>query len=149
MLKCSFIQTGRPRPNFHSLCKPDVECRNDEKLFVSNYTCTNERRWLMRNSNQSFFSGHSSLGTYSSFFLIFYLNDKWRADALLKAHLFVVIFMVGLLPGLTQYKNFWHFASDVLVGDVVGILLALFVYYGIRSLQRSSSYPTKCPKSAS
>ena len=109
-------------------------------MFVSNYTCTNESRWLSRNSNQSFFSGHSSLGTYAAFFLIFYLNDKLRIDALLKAHLFSVIFMLGLLPGLTQYKNFWHFASDVLVGDVIGILLALFIYYGVRGLQKSSSY---------
>lgn len=72
-----------------------------------------------------------------------------RAEGLLKAHLFVVLFMVGLLPGLTQYKNFWHFASDVLVGDVVGILLALFVYYGVRSLQKSSSYTLKSSKTAS
>ena len=136
----SFSPTGRPRPNFHSLCKPDIDCKSDEKIFVSNYTCTNESRWLSRNSNQSFFSGHSSLGTYSAFFLIFYLNDKLRIDALPKAHLFSVIFMLGLLPGLTQYKNFWHFASDVLVGDVIGILLALFIYYGVRGLQKSSSY---------
>ena len=47
--------------------------------------------------------------------------------------------MFGLLPGLTQYKNHWHFCSDVLVGNTIGILLALFAYFAIRNFDKSTT----------
>lgn len=71
--------------------------------------------------------------------MIFYLNDKLKINGFLKAHLFALLFMISLFPGLTQYMNFWHFFSDVLIGDTVGILLAAFVYYGIRYFDESTT----------
>ena len=56
-----FISKKRPRPNFHSICKPDVQCGIND-TFITDFTCTNDSKWLTSNAIQSFFSGHSSLG---------------------------------------------------------------------------------------
>jgi len=138
---CKLI-VGRPRPNFHSLCKPvwspDIQCNPDDEQFISEYTCSNPGRWYVINSIQSFYSGHASLGAFSSMYLIFYLYDKLKLNGFLKAHLFMIIFMLGLLPGLSQYVNFWHFPSDIIIGYIAGICMALFAYYGIQAIDRPS-----------
>ncbi|KAJ6642192.1 Phospholipid phosphatase like 1.2 like, partial [Pseudolycoriella hygida] len=119
---CKLI-IARPRPNFYEICQPTVQCEAFETRFISDFNCTTPP-FLARNSLQSFFSGHSSTGTYSGFFMALHLAAHWSVDYNVKALTCSVLIGLGLFPGFSQYLNHWHHWSDVLVGQFVGFLMA-------------------------
>lgn len=93
---------GRPRPNFHAICQPTVTCEMNEKRFISNFSCTTEK-FLSRNSMESFFSGHSSTGTYAALFMAMHLAAHWRnVNYSIKALVCSTLIGFGLFPGFTQ-----------------------------------------------
>lgn len=128
---------ARPRPNFYEICQPTVKCESFNAQFISNFSCTTEPR-LARNSIQSFFSGHSSTGTYAGLFSAMYVGAHWPVDYSLKALVCSVLIGLGLFPGFTQYLNHWHHWSDVLVGQLVGFLMAAAAFQMRRWLVNST-----------
>ncbi|KAG4076266.1 hypothetical protein HA402_014815 [Bradysia odoriphaga] len=118
---------ARPRPNFYEICQPTVMCESFENRFISDFNCTT-RAHLARNSVQSFFSGHSATGTYAGLFSALHVAAHWPVDYNLKALACSVLIMAGLFPGFTQYLNHWHHWSDVLVGQSVGLLMAVAAF---------------------
>lgn len=121
------VVIARPRPNFYEICQPTVTCEGFENRFISDFNCTT-RLHLARNSVQSFFSGHSSTGTYAGLYSAIHVAAYWQGDYNLKALVCSVLILVGLFPGFTQYLNHWHHWSDVLVGQLVGFLMAVAAY---------------------
>lgn len=129
---------ARPRPNFYEICQPSVTCESFENRFISDFNCTT-RVYLAKNSLQSFFSGHSATGTYAGLFSALQVAAYWPADYNLKALACSVLFMAGLFPGFTQYLNHWHHWSDVLVGQSVGVLMAVAAFKMRYWLSRTNS----------
>lgn len=122
------IVLARARPNFYDICKPSVGCDVTEQRFVSQFECTTPY-FLAHNSLESFFSGHASTGTYGSLAIVLHLIANWRSSYIFKATISCFILAVGLFPGFTQVLNHWHHWSDVLVGQIVGIVLAVAQYF--------------------
>lgn len=118
---------ARPRPNFYEICQPSIQCDLNETRFISDFNCTTES-YLSRNSLQSFFSGHSSTGTYAALFSALHVAAHWSVNYNIKALAFSTLIGLGLFPGFTQYLNHWHHWSDVLVGQSVGFLLAVVAF---------------------
>lgn len=114
---------ARPRPNFYEICQPTVQCESFETRFISDFNCTTSPH-LARNSLQSFFSGHSATGTYAGMFSALHVAAYLPVDYSIKALVCSTLIGFGLFPGFTQYLNHWHHWSDVLVGQLVGLLMA-------------------------
>lgn len=129
---------ARPRPNFYEICQPSVECKSFETRFISDFNCTTSPH-LATNSLQSFFSGHSSTGTYAGLFTVLHVAAHWQVDYNIKALACSVLIGLGLFPGFTQYLNHWHHWSDVLVGQLVGLLLAGAAFQMRHWLSQNSS----------
>ncbi|KAE9548210.1 hypothetical protein FO519_008579 [Halicephalobus sp. NKZ332] len=66
-IKCG---TGRLRPNFLSLCRPDLDpCGIDEGAYVENYVCNPLLGKYDRNSKMSFPSGHAAAAVFAQAFV--------------------------------------------------------------------------------
>lgn len=132
------IVIARPRPNFYHICQPTVQCDSYETRFISEFNCTTEPH-LSLNSIQSFFSGHSSTGTYAGLFSALHVAAHWPINYNIKALTCTTLIILSLFPGFTQYLNHWHHWSDVLVGQTVGFLLAVAAFQMRYWLRKDSS----------
>lgn len=129
---------ARPRPNFYEICQPTAQCESFETRFIRDFNCTTPPH-LARNSLQSFFSGHSSTGTYASLFTALHVAAHWPVDYNIKALACSILIGLGLFPGFTQYLNHWHHWSDVLVGQLVGLLMAAAAFQMRHWLSQNNS----------
>ncbi len=104
-----------------------------ENRFVTHFECRNEEHpHLVNNVRHSFYSGHASIAVYSGVYLILYLKSKiWPKINLFK-YLVIIIYlmiaMISLYPGFTQWNNKWHFGSDVLTGYAIGFSSAILIF---------------------
>ena len=104
---------GRLRPHFLDVCRPSAEvmARNQ---FVTHFTCHPDvHPRSVSQARQSFYSGHASFAMCAAIYLILYTHDKW-SRCLRTSFLQLVMFMIGVYPGLTQVNNYWHHWDDVL-----------------------------------
>ncbi len=89
---------------------------------------------LVRNpKDYSFPSGHT-LASFEGAVSIWLYNRKWGAAAL----------VLATLIGFSRLYLFVHFPSDVLGGLVLGILIAVFVHWGVereRSIKKNTCFP--------
>ncbi|KAL1021982.1 hypothetical protein UPYG_G00020720 [Umbra pygmaea] len=112
---------GRPRPNFLSVCNP-VVCSG----YMQQINCTGNLRNVTE-SRLSFYSGHSSFGMYSMLFLALYvqarMQGKWTRLVRPTVQFFLVAFAVYV--GYTRVSDYKHHWSDVLVGLMQGMLIAI------------------------
>ncbi|KAI1289900.1 Phospholipid phosphatase 3 [Halotydeus destructor] len=127
--------SGRLRPHFVDICKPNIDCSDPEyrDRFIVDYICTNDDKRMVRQARLSFFSGHASISLNAAVYLILYLNClASRSSSMGQTRLIqVAILLLGLYPGLTQISNHWHHWSDVAVGYGAGTLVALLSFkYG-------------------
>lgn len=125
---------GRLRPNFWSLCKPDIDCSHPsfQDQFIVNYNCTNSElsSYIIKEARLSFYSGHSSISIYVATFIIFWLSSfVKKSNTLLIPLIQYIIFLIGIFPGLTQIVNYWHHWNDVLSGFVIGTGLSYITFY--------------------
>ncbi|RWS15799.1 lipid phosphate phosphohydrolase 3-like protein, partial [Dinothrombium tinctorium] len=108
--------TGRLRPHFIAVCRPNIDCENASfaNVYITNYTCENSNYWDVKQARQSFFSGHASIAFYSVCFLTLFIQQRFNKNTnLLKPTIQVLLLFFGLIPGLTQILNHWHHWSDV------------------------------------
>lgn len=130
----TFIKSSVPRlrPHFWSVIEPlNINCGDDNHVhkFVTKYESLNFKTENGRQVNQSFCSGHASLGLSSAIFSICFIHNYVNCGSLIKNVVQIFIFMIGLYPGLSQYICHQHHASDVIVGYIVGITTSLSVFF--------------------
>lgn len=136
------LSTGRLRPNFLSVCKPDYASLNcSAGLYITEVHCQGNVS-LIKEARKSFYSGHASFAMYTMLYLVFYLQARftWRGARLLRPLVQFLLLMLALYTGLTRISDYRHHPSDVLVGYLQGALVAYWVAFHI-----SCMFKTKTP----
>jgi len=125
-------QVGRLRPHF--LAANSLKFDATDSTHHSDYipVDTSVRgKILAKETRHAFFSGHAMLGMYSAAYLIIYLQEKMVTRNLYIHSVQFGLFMAGLYPGITQGRNYWHHWSDVITGQLVGLVAAYLVNYHV------------------
>ncbi|CAH8607855.1 unnamed protein product [Heterobilharzia americana] len=118
------VAFGRLRPNFVDACQPS-NLVNTSLGFISDYTCSKSNaRPLMK----SFPSGHTSVAIYSAIFLCLYIQLRfahYRIFPGIRIIVQMIFLALGLVVSYSRIIDNKHHWSDVLVGGLLGFLLAL------------------------
>uniref|UniRef100_A0A915DSI0 Phosphatidic acid phosphatase type 2/haloperoxidase domain-containing protein n=1 Tax=Ditylenchus dipsaci TaxID=166011 RepID=A0A915DSI0_9BILA len=133
----SFVKnsTGRLRPHFLDVCKPNVDLKNCSAFqFIDEYVCSSpESSSKIIDSRLSFFSGHSSSAFYCAAFLAIYIHARvgqfevsWTPFFAL---IYAIFFVCAALVGISRVVDHKHHTSDVVVGGFVGIVMAALMVY--------------------
>jgi len=141
------LSSGRLRPHFIAVCRPDIEFTSqicgtwDNPVYVTNFTCSgnsdlfpNEstRTHRIRESRLSFLSGHTSLACYGMTFGVFFLQTrtkKIRASTLAVGLLQAMMMIYATYCSLSRVADNKHHPTDVGAGAVLGSALALGIVY--------------------
>ncbi|CAF3678593.1 unnamed protein product [Adineta steineri] len=124
---------GELRPHFLAVCQPSIDCStlttnqfNSYLQFGINYTCLNTDSGLVRDARRSFFSGHTSPVFFGFGWLVMYIHVSWSWRHLgILGHIFQTgLAILGLYIGYSRIFDFHHHWNDVLVGGIVGSLVA-------------------------
>jgi len=126
------LTVGRPRPDVLDRCQPPAGL-SDPPYQLSNSTiCTQTDIAILRDGFRSFPSGHSSLSFAGLGFLAFYLagklhlfDDKGYTG---KAWISLTPFLAAALVAISRTMDYRHHWQDVLVGGILGAVLAYFSY---------------------
>ncbi|EDV97182.1 putative phosphatidate phosphatase [Drosophila grimshawi] len=139
---------GRLRPHFMAVCQPMLSdgslCTDAANLhrYVEDYECAGEGYTIadVRQARLSFPSGHSSIAFYALLYTALYLQRKlhWRSSKLAKHFLQFVLIMVAWYTALSRVMDSWHHWSDVLVGSLIGVTVALITARYISKLFKPS-----------
>lgn len=119
---------GRLRPHFLAVCQPDIDLQVDHFYEPDQCVCKPGSENITWQARQSFFSGHASQVMTAAVFLVLFLQDRFERS-LVKTTIQMFIILIGLYPGITQHHNYWHHASDVLSGHIVGSIVGTACYY--------------------
>ncbi|PIO68602.1 PAP2 family protein [Teladorsagia circumcincta] len=139
---CVFVLTnltknclGRLRPHFIDVCKPvNITCRGNE--YYENYVCSGNPV-LVSEARKSFFSGHSAFSMYASTFAAVYLLARIPRHTFGRAALPVIqttVIAIGLLISFSRINDNKHHWSDVIVGILVGMFIAVYTVSYIFSI---------------
>lgn len=126
----SFV--GRLRPHFIDVCRPNVNCSEPGNVgrWVEDYECLNESLRAVRQTRQSFFSGHASISMNAAVYLIVFVQQNYE-KSLLKAFVQLFLLLLGLYPGITQINNFWVGFAISCFADLV---ITNFHFFDLASL---------------
>ncbi|KAH3849751.1 phospholipid phosphatase 1-like [Dreissena polymorpha] len=124
-------QLGFLRPNFMDVCRPQFN-RSLCPAYITEYTCSGSDHDAdeIRDSRQSFPSGHSAFSLYIAVFYCFYIQRRLHVSfsRILKFFLQAALVFTASICGLSRIRDHKHHASDVIVGFTVGAAVAVFVY---------------------
>lgn len=133
------LSVGRLRPHFIDVCAPNIdlsEC-STKPLYISKYVCTTGSTYADMSARKSFFSGHSSFSMTSVTFAVLYiqhrLGDVFASQSLIP-FIQVILFSAGSIIGFSRIVDHSHHWGDVLVGQIVGGLVAYIVVFKITRL---------------
>jgi len=128
---------GGIRPNFLSICKPDLTKLHGGQGFGGIYydrsICTGEE-WEINEAFQSFPSGHSSAAFAGFLFLSFYLNAKLKMTctphrgAFWKIVVVTTPVLMATLISLSRLIDYSHQWYDIIFGALIGIGFAFLGY---------------------
>ncbi|KFD49560.1 hypothetical protein M514_09585 [Trichuris suis] len=122
---------GRLRPNFLDVCRPNVGytiC--SDHIYISNFTCSSNDLYRIKDARLSFPSGHSSWSAYTMLFTVIYLQArlKWRVGSeLVKPFIQFLLLCIAFAVALSRISDFKHHWSDVLAGSFLGSLIAILL----------------------
>ncbi|UJR14054.1 hypothetical protein I4U23_001051 [Adineta vaga] len=129
---------GELRPHFLAVCQPSYNCSAVTNLYQYDaylqegidYTCQNTNVSDVREARRSFFSGHASSIFYGFAWLIMYIHVawSWRHLGIIGNLLQVGIAILALYIAYTRISDFQHHWHDVLVGAIVGSLIAFVTF---------------------
>ncbi|EDR07733.1 uncharacterized protein LACBIDRAFT_235655 [Laccaria bicolor S238N-H82] len=134
------ITVGRPRPGTSissfpyiiARCLPPQNATDPIFGLSTDAICTNTDVAIMRDGFRSFPSGHSSLSFAGLGFLSFYLAGKLhlfdKRGHAGKAWLSLTPFAGAALVAISRTMDYRHHWHDVLVGSILGTVLAYFSY---------------------
>ncbi|XP_070566070.1 phospholipid phosphatase 1-like [Ptychodera flava] len=117
-----------PRPHFIESCKPDMSKVTGSDSLVPLSVCTANEK-TMKDATGSFPSGHAAIACYACFFWLFYAQTKLPSNTpkMVTAFLQGVTLMVSFLSSVTRIVDNRHSWSDVIVGVIFGVLLAVWM----------------------
>jgi len=129
------ILIGGLRPNFLSICKPDLSLAQGQGyygLYFDHSVCTGDKK-LVYDAAESFPSGHSSAAFSGLLFLSLYLNAKvklWGDLYPRSWKLFLVFFpiLAATVLSLTRLLDYTHHWYDILAGALIGITFSFAAY---------------------
>ena len=157
-LLCTLIakaSTGRLRPFFYQICKPNVLCdASNAYHYIEDFECTasdESPEEALQEMRLSFMSGklnsvsasfdlvkallfvclgHASCIIYAMVYLSVYLQVRWPVAHsshlfLLRALIQTLAINLGFFVGYTRISDYWHHWSDVLIGLIQGMIAAL------------------------
>ncbi|VVC44562.1 Phosphatidic acid phosphatase type 2/haloperoxidase [Cinara cedri] len=116
--------TGRLRPHFIYVCKPNIDCTSQDQ-YISDYVCTNLELSVVNDSRASFPSGHASLAFYSTVYIILYLHSYKKNIAWVIIEF--AIFASAWYTTLTRITDNMHHFTDVLAGSIIGTTFAILM----------------------
>lgn len=127
------ISVGRPRPDFISRCQP-LPGSVDMLYGLSNITaCSVSEGHIIADGFKSFPSGHASFAFAGLGFLSIYLAGKLRLfdrrGFIIKAWIVFVPLIGAAGVSISRTMDYRHHASDVVVGGLLGFLVALLTYH--------------------
>lgn len=126
------ITVGRPRPDIIDRCKPIPGSVDPIYELSTIAMCTETNEAILRDGWRSFFSGHSSLSFAGLGFLAFYLAGKLhlfdRRGHTTKAWIALTPLAGASLVAISRSMDYRHHWHDILVGSIVGLVLAYFSY---------------------
>ncbi|KAG8183163.1 hypothetical protein JTE90_029519 [Oedothorax gibbosus] len=128
---------GRLRPHFLDVCKPSVNCSlvKDPHEYIMPI-CLGENLKGIREARLSFPSGHSSFSAYTMVYAVIYLQAcmQCKTNRLLKPFMQFLILMMTWFTALSRISDYKHHWSDVLVGFLQGVLVAVLVAFFVSDL---------------
>ncbi|XP_031574603.1 phospholipid phosphatase 1-like isoform X1 [Actinia tenebrosa] len=130
LLFCDAVQllTGRLRPHFLAVCKPNATLFNCSTGYITADVCTGDPLKI-KYARLSFPSIHTASTAYSLVFIaiclqaIVYLRTLKIFRLLLQA----VMFLLAIAVGLSRIKDNYHHWSDVVAGALIGTFTAWLV----------------------
>ncbi|KAK3584941.1 hypothetical protein CHS0354_021824 [Potamilus streckersoni] len=126
---------GRLRPNFFDLCRPDFSRIDCSQGYITNYTCTNDEHSAstLRNSRQSFPSGHAAFSIFTSMYLVLYIQKRLHISYshFLKPAMQAALILLSLLCSVSRITDHMHHSSDVIAGIVIGFMVACAVFHSL------------------
>ncbi|KAJ8522872.1 hypothetical protein ONZ45_g576 [Pleurotus djamor] len=126
------LTVGRPRPDVISRCQPPPGLTDPEYGLTTSAVCTQVDLAILRDGFRSFPSGHSSLSFAGLGFLSFYLAGKLhlfdKRGHAGKAWIALTPFSAAALVAISRTMDYRHHWQDVLVGSILGTVLAYFSY---------------------
>ena len=130
---------GTLRPNFFTVCNPNITCTSDDQLYHTDYSCQDISASKEASLRTSFPSGHAAFSATSALFLVIYIQSKSRRP--IRITLFrnikaIDAFVVLLAPSLQLFclilsswtsllrvSDYKHHLLDVIVGYVIGAVV--------------------------
>ncbi|XP_052778203.1 phospholipid phosphatase 1-like isoform X1 [Mya arenaria] len=124
-------QMGLLRPNFLDVCQPQFN-RSLCPGYINEYTCSDIEHGVdeIRDSRQSFPSGHASFSMYIAVYFSFYIQRRLHVSfsRIVKLFLQFGLVFLSLICGLGRIHDNKHHPADVIVGFVVGLTTAILVF---------------------
>ncbi|XP_031574647.1 phospholipid phosphatase 1-like [Actinia tenebrosa] len=122
------VLTGRLRPHFLAVCKPNATLFNCSTGYITADVCTGDPLKI-KNARMSFPSGHTSCSAYCLVFIAICLQAVvcLRKYKLLRTLFQSILLLLGLAVGLSRIRDYYHHWTDVLGGFIFGAFAAWFV----------------------
>ncbi|CAC5424256.1 PLPP1_2_3 [Mytilus coruscus] len=140
---------GRLRPHFLAVCQPDLTKFNCTDGYITADICTGDNalikhaRFILTISGVIPDPGHASFSMYSMLFLVFYYQARltWKNLLLLRPLLQLIVFCLAFYTGLSRIYDYKHHWSDVLAGNIIGVIVSLITVFTLTDLfkRRKSS----------
>ena len=130
---------GTLRPNFFTVCNPNITCKSDDQTYHTDYSCQGISASKEASLRTSFPSGHAAFSATAALFLVIYIQSKSmkrinislyaKAKAinafvvLLCPSLQLLCFILSCWTSLLRVSDYKHHLVDVIVGYVIGGLI--------------------------
>uniref|UniRef100_A0A6P8JDR4 Phospholipid phosphatase 1-like isoform X3 n=1 Tax=Actinia tenebrosa TaxID=6105 RepID=A0A6P8JDR4_ACTTE len=127
---CDVLQllTGRLRPHFLAVCKPNATLFNCSTGYITADVCTGDPLKI-KNARLSFPSIHTVSTAYSLVFIAICLQAivYLRKFKMFRFLMQVKLFLLSIAVGLLRIKDYYHHWSDVVAGALIGAFTAWLV----------------------
>lgn len=120
---------GHLRPHFFDVCKPNFAKIDCSQELIAEPHCTSGNAYRIRDSRESFPSGHAMVSVYSAFFLLFYFRKRKSLVNKLSVQIFMFFFILWVGSCcVTRIIDHWHHEKDIIGGMIGGFFIALLTF---------------------
>jgi membrane-associated phospholipid phosphatase len=138
---------GTLRPNFFSICNPNITCSDSEvtKIYYTYYICQGISSKKEASFRTSFPSGHAAFSAAAALFLVIYIQIKMRKNisasccgarnttgtfiVLLGLSLQLVCLVLSCWTSILRVSEYKPHLLDVIVGYVLGGVIGIIAAY--------------------